>query len=388
MDFNIEAPRYIRNVSDEEADIFLFDQIGGGGISGQEFADEIKMLNEFGVKTINVHINSGGGSVIDGFSIFSAITSSKATIHTINVGIAGSMAGVILLAGDKVSMVDFAKVMVHNVSGSKDPDENEQKAIDALQDAITIILTNRTKKGKKALTEMMNVETWLNAKQAKEMGFVDEIISSKASKKNTNRLPAMEIMNILNNVPTPNTNNMKTVLAFLGLDENASETAALAAVTKIKNDLEKEVTAHEATTAKLGTAEGIVVKQKEKIDKFDEEQATLNEKLVTDTLATAVKEKKIEEKQVEELAAHYKNDITGLQLVLGAIKSTAPNIKAQLESNTGDTIDKDIPEDRKGWDLVQWQKEDQKGIDAIMNANPDLYAKLHLKTYGVELEVA
>ncbi|KKN24458.1 hypothetical protein LCGC14_0894830, partial [marine sediment metagenome] len=153
-------PKYIRNVTKEGADIFLFDDIGMGGISGQEFANEIKMLNEFGVKQIDIHINSGGGDVIEGFSIFSAMTNSEAIIHTINEGIAGSMGGIILLGGDKISMFDFAKVMVHNVSGSETPNENEQKAIDALQNSLITILTNRTDKSKTEITDMMNAETW------------------------------------------------------------------------------------------------------------------------------------------------------------------------------------------------------------------------------------
>ena len=176
-------PKYIRNVTKKGADIFLFDDIGMGGISGQEFANEIKMLNDFGVEQIDIHINSGGGDVIEGFSIFAAMTNSEATIHTINEGIAGSMGGIILLGGDKISMVDFSKVMIHNVSGSENPDENEQKAIDALQDSLVTILTNRTNKTKSEITEMMNVETWLNAKEALEAGFIDEIISSKHKEK-------------------------------------------------------------------------------------------------------------------------------------------------------------------------------------------------------------
>lgn len=388
MELGKYQPQYIRSLANEEADIFIFDDIGMGGINGQEFADEIKLLNDFGVNRINVHINSNGGSVMDGFSIFMALVNSKAEIHTINEGVAASIAGIILLAGDKVSMFDFANVMIHNPTGSEDPNEKEKNAINAIRDGLLVILKNRTKKNKTDLSAMMNVETWLNAKQALEAGFVDEIISSKHNddKKKRNRIPAMEIMNILNHATPSKNDTMKTVLDFLGLNENASESAVLAAVTKIKNNLEKEIKAHEDTQGKLTTSEGIVDKQKEKINKFDEEQATLNEKLVTDTIETAIKDGKVEEKQKDELIAQFKNNVDGLKSVLGALKVTAPSIKDQL--STGDIVDGDIPEDRKGWDLREWEKEDQSGINEIMNNNQELYAKLYKKTYGVELEVA
>ena len=158
------APQFIKNVSKDVAEINLFDEIGMGGISGQQFADEIQMLNDFGVKEIHININSPGGSIIEGFSIFSAIMNSEAEVHTHIVGIAASMAGVIAMAGVKITMVDFGKLMIHNPSGSKDPDEKEQNALDSLKDSLLVIFKNRTNKSKAELSDIMDSETWLNPK--------------------------------------------------------------------------------------------------------------------------------------------------------------------------------------------------------------------------------
>ena len=126
MDLKNFKPLHIQNLSREEAHINLFSEIGGDGIQGQSFANEIQLLNEFGVETINVHINSGGGSVIEGLSIFSAIKNSEAHVNVFIEGIAASMAGVIAMAGDRIHMTDFSQIMIHNPHTGGEDSEDEK----------------------------------------------------------------------------------------------------------------------------------------------------------------------------------------------------------------------------------------------------------------------
>lgn len=373
-------PKYIRNVTKEGADIFLFDDIGMGGISGQEFANEIKMLNEFGVKQIDIHINSGGGDVIEGFSIFSAMTNSKATIHTINEGIAGSMGGIILLGGDKISMFDFSNVMVHNVSGSENPDENEQKAINALQDSLVTILTNRTSKSKTEITDMMNAETWLNAKEALEAGFIDEIISSKHKEtKKRKQQSKLEIVNILNHNQKPE--KMKTLCKYLDLSEDASESAILDAIKKINSDLTD-------VKEELGTEKTALVKANETIDNqkttitdFETKQTELNKALVEENVDAAIKDGKFEEKDKEELAKEFENNLPGLKLIVGKLKTPAQIITDKLKGSGGNSV---IPEDKKDWGLRKLEEEAPELAEKIRTTNSELYKTMYKTEYGVE----
>ncbi len=190
------APRYIQNVSQDSADIFLYDQIGGGGINGQTFADEISALNKFGVKLINVHISSPGGSILDGLSIFSAIRNSKATVHTHIDGIVASMAGIIAMAGEKVFMADFGSLMIHDPSfpGNDTPDDNQKNALSTLRNSLLTILENRTNKKHKELSSIMSAETWLTPQAALDGGFIDEIVTTKVN----NTTPRMEVSDIVN----------------------------------------------------------------------------------------------------------------------------------------------------------------------------------------------
>lgn len=377
-------PKYIRNVTKDSADIFLFDDIGMGGISGQEFADEIKMLNDFGVEEINIHINSGGGDVIEGFSIFSAMTNSKATIHTINEGIAGSMGGIILLGGDKISMVDFSKVMVHNVRGSENPDENELKAIGALQDSLITILTNRTNKTKAEITDMMNAETWLNAKEALAAGFIDEIISSKHKEtKKKKRQSKLEIVNILN--INNKTETMKKLAKYFDLNEDASEGAILDAIKKITDELTNVKGELETKDSELVKANETIENQKTSIKAFEDKQTELNESLVAETIETAVKDGKFEEKDKEELTEQFKNDLTGLKLIVGKLKTHAEIISNKLTGDKGNSV---IPEDKKDWNFRKLEQEAPKLLEKIRNDNVELYKELYENEYGTKYVIS
>ena len=65
------------------------------GINGDEFAKELEYLAEMGVEEVVIDINSIGGNIKEGFSIFSAIKDSPIFTTTRVVGIAASMAGII-----------------------------------------------------------------------------------------------------------------------------------------------------------------------------------------------------------------------------------------------------------------------------------------------------
>ena len=375
---NDYSPQYIRNISRERAEINLFDDIGNGGISGQEFADEIQMLNQFGVKEIHININSPGGSIMDGLSIFSAIRNSEAEVHT-HIEVAISMAGVIAMAGDRITMVDHGKLMIHNPSGSNEPDEKEQNALDSLRDTLLIIFKNRTKKSKSELSDIMNNETWITPQEALKGGFIDEIISGRHEKKKKKRQAVAEIVNILNlNKPE----NMKNLCKYLDLSEDASESAILDAVRKINDDLT-------TVTEELATKDSELVKATETIDNqkttikgFEDKQTELNETLVDETIDKAEKDGLIDEKDKEAIKEEFKNNLTGLKLIVGKLKTPAQIITDQLKADGGNS---EIPKDRKDWGLRKWEQEDSKGVEEIRTNNVELYNTMYKAEYDVKL---
>ena len=386
------APKFIKNVTKDVAEINLFDEVGEGGISGQGFADEMQMLVDFGVKEINININSPGGSIMDGFSIFHAITNSEATVNTHIVGVAASMAGIFALAGDHVSIVDYGTVMIHDPlissNGEKIEDltPEQETALEAMRSSLLVILKNRTNKSEKELSEMMKAETWLNAKEALEGGFVDEIVSSKHIDKNKKRKrqPVAEITNILKSITnTSKTENMKELCKYLNLSEDASEQAILEAVRKINDKLTESKGSLETRDTELADANTKIEVHETTIQQFEDNQTEMTETLVDETLDKAVEDGVIAEDKKDEIKDHYKNDLTGLKLILGNIKTPAEIISNKLEAEGGNT---EIPEDRKDWSFRKWEQEDATGLDKIRNENVKLYNKMYKSEYGVELE--
>ena len=131
-------------------------------------------------ETIEVEINSGGGSVFAGSEIYTALKNHKGQVNVSIVGLAASAASVIAMAGKTVKMSPTAQFMVHNVSAQGEGDYRDmQHMADILKTANETIASSyilKTGKSKDEILAMMDKETWLTAEKAKEYGFIDEVM--------------------------------------------------------------------------------------------------------------------------------------------------------------------------------------------------------------------
>lgn len=131
-------------------------------------------------ETIEVEINSGGGSVFAGSEIYTALKNHKGSVNVSIVGLAASAASVIAMAGKTVKMSPTAQFMVHNVSAQGEGDYRDmQHMADILKTANETIASSyilKTGKSKDEILAMMDKETWLTAEKAKEYGFIDEVM--------------------------------------------------------------------------------------------------------------------------------------------------------------------------------------------------------------------
>lgn len=135
-------------------------------------------------KSINVNINSGGGSIFEGMAMYDAIRESKAKTTARVIGFAGSMASVVMLAADTVEIVDGAMVMVHNPSnvavGEAKDLRKAADVLDKLRAGIVRIYAAKTGLEEDEIIAMLDEETWLEATEAKSLGFVDKIVGDEA----------------------------------------------------------------------------------------------------------------------------------------------------------------------------------------------------------------
>ena len=166
----------INSKASKVVDVYIFDEIGMGGVNAQGFIEEIKSFKD---SPMNLHINCVGGDVFDGMAIFNIIKKRTAKTTVYIEGIAASMGSVIALAADNVVMAENSLFMIHNAWGGAMGEAKEMKKtaklLDKISGEIADIYVKKTKLPYDKVKEMMDEETWLNAEEALELGFIDSI---------------------------------------------------------------------------------------------------------------------------------------------------------------------------------------------------------------------
>ncbi len=181
-------------------------------------------LNGAGRQDVVFNIASEGGSIFEGLAIAGIISEYAGQSTAKGIGIVASAATVIMLAADKKEMTKNSFFMIHNSSAAVDGNATELERTKELLEKVdeqmaAIYVSQIASKGKlidgsfdktsKKVKEMMDKETWLTAEEAKDMGFIDEVVE------NTNALTMNPFQNMQNiaaqfkNVPTEIKNHFK-----------------------------------------------------------------------------------------------------------------------------------------------------------------------------------
>ena len=118
MKSNINDFLAIRNSTETTADLYFYGDIVdswlGAWDDADQYPDSIKNFLDLAKgKDINIYVNSGGGSVFSGMAIYNMLKRHNGYKTVYIDGLAGSIASVIALAGDKVVMPSNAYMMVH-----------------------------------------------------------------------------------------------------------------------------------------------------------------------------------------------------------------------------------------------------------------------------------
>ncbi len=182
------GPRHFtaRNSDGKNAELFIFDDIGESffdeGITGKSVNAALKGMGN--VDTITVHINSPGGAVFDGLAIYNLLAQHKAKIVVEIDGLAASAASVIAMAGDEIRMAENALMMIHPASsmafGTADDMRDTADILEKITDNLVNIYAARTGRPREQIAELVDMETWLNASDALDLGLITDITPDKA----------------------------------------------------------------------------------------------------------------------------------------------------------------------------------------------------------------
>lgn len=164
------------------ADVFVYGNIGDRwNEDGVVASDMVRDVSALDVDTINLRINSYGGSVTDGLAIYNALKRNRASVHVHVDGVAISCASYIAMAGDKITMAKNAQMMIHAPWGLAVGNAAElREQADVLDRFAKALASGYSDKSGKSNDEIMALLTdgkdhWFLADEAVEAGFADEV---------------------------------------------------------------------------------------------------------------------------------------------------------------------------------------------------------------------
>lgn len=158
---------------------------------------------------IILDVASNGGDVFSASEIYTMLKSSGKNIVVNIQGLAASAASVISMAGNTVNISPTAQLMIHKASvvgaGNADDFEHEAKVLNGIDESIASAYELKTGMKQEDLLQMMANETWLNAKEAVDKGFADNIMFSNDEEEivvtnSISHLPSKQAINKFKNL--------------------------------------------------------------------------------------------------------------------------------------------------------------------------------------------
>lgn len=182
----------IRAAEEQDADertIGIYDVIGedwwtGGGFTSKRMAGALRSL---GKGPVTVAINSPGGDMFEGISMYSMLREHPGEVTIKVMGLAASAASIIAMGGDTVQISRPGFLMIHNcwllVAGNRHELRDVADQIEPFDAAMADVYAARTGDPVEQMAKLMDRESWIGGSAAVEQGFADALLDSEAVKK-------------------------------------------------------------------------------------------------------------------------------------------------------------------------------------------------------------
>lgn len=362
-----------------------FDEVDGQGVDGSLFQAELLQLDSLGKKSIQIWINSPGGDVLQGYSIFNAILKSKTPVDCYCVGAAASMAAIIFQAGRKRIMSDYAWLMFHNPSGS-----DNKEMINTMTDSLITMVATKSGMDADQVRKIMARTTYIQSIEAVNLKLADSVepsvsLNTKYLTKISNALEFQRECNkVVNKILNKeNTETMIKVTSRLQLNDSAPEDNIVKAIDAIDNariKAEADLSALDKKAKdekkeledKMKAMEDTMAKDKEASDKMKAEYQDCKDKLkaMADDKKTA--EDKLEEDKVENLIEDKAKE--------GRIKNEATTKLEWKQTAKAIGFDKA----KAMLEALPLSKESKKIVIDDKNVDPKLAGKASAMDYAVQ----
>lgn len=345
-------------MTDQSATMLLYREIGRGqGIDGAAFAEEMYWLSK-NVPLINVRINSPGGSIFEGYSIYSAMREVNVPVDTYNDFVAASMGGIIHQQGRKRYAADNSMIMLHNPSGGGDT-LKDKEVLGILKNSLVDAYVARTGKDGQVISDLMDVETWVEARKVNgvsamvEMGLADKLFNSSVKINNDAQIfNAAKLYSISNN--------------FLKQDD--MENQKLEELTKQVSDLSKVV---DSLSKEKDEKDKEIEALKKSIEDKDKVLKEASDKAAVELIENAVTSGKVKKELKDSMIEKAKSSYDVVKTMLDAM----PESKAVRFTNFAGSGEKK-EEGRENWTYKDWETKDNKGLEKMFKEDKEQYNTL------------
>lgn len=342
-------------------------------VMAAEFAKQMKALD--GQPVINIRINSRGGSVYEGIAMFNCMRNTKSQVHVYVDGIAASMASVIALAGHKVYMSKYARLMTHKPSGggwgSSEELRNIADQIDGCHETIADIMSKRLGITKDQVNAkyLNGKDNFFTAQAALTEGLIDDIydgveveVPEDADVEAAFNMYQTTLEASLNNSLNQSSDMRQIPLAMwgqlcavMGITDASDDATVLASFKKMADKAKN----HDTIDAKLKKAEQ---------DLADLKKAGV-EKEVKAILDKAESDKKVTPQLRATLEKDYAENPSGLQALVANMTAFSSITEAISNAQKGD------PSKVKGLKDKTWKELDKidGALENLKANDPDTY---------------
>jgi ATP-dependent protease ClpP protease subunit len=339
----------------------------GGWIDHYSMSSVFGEAQRMGLKKIDLHMHTTGGSVFEGNLLYNLIQSFNGEVDIYVDGIAASMGALLAISGTRLYMAENGFLMLHppkgNVTGTAQDMLNAAKMLRSMQNNFVQKVANKVKKTEKAVASdyFDGGDHWIDADEAIALGLATDKFTAlkgeiKYSKDDAVKvgLDSLYTQYTANLTETQKPEPMKQVLMKLNLSAEAQETEAVAAIANMEQRLQ-------AAEAKLQT--------------YRDAEATARKNEAKQLIATAQTEQRIEASAAAAWETAFEKDFDTAKAMLAGIPKRAT---AQQVIEGAQDIAADLA--KMSWDELDKANK----LPELKAKSPDLFKEKYKAKFGTE----
>ena len=370
-----QSIKIVNKTDGKTAEIYMYGVIGAGlDIDTNTVVAAIESLRKQGCRNFKFYVNSEGGEVVQGCSLFNYLDRTDIDVEWVIDGLAASMMAMLITnPRHKVSAARYAKLMYHRVQGSVYGNSAEVRSMAEMIDKFeTSLIEMMARRMNEPVDEVRKefftdgLDHWMTAEEAKKRGLVDNIIEGrKIAEPAADIKSAKAVFDFYN----------KQLLNIIKPNNNMSRAKIAKLLNKAESEIETEEALEQAVEAQANENTRLrneLQSEKTKNAGLEQQVKTMNEAKVKQLVDTAIAAKKIGEDERETYTKLATDNFEMAEKIIDKLQGVNPVVD-QLKKPA-------VNEAEKDWTFDDYHKKGK--LENLLKENPQRYSELFEAKYG------